>query len=98
MHRTCLLVWTTLSRLLACTITYKLSLQATPDYASRMNERGPCSTFPYQNTYPVEMPVKAPNLQFWMTGLLNERMTGQKHSFSPNLYRTSSLTCLPCNL
>jgi len=46
----------------------KLALQAQLAYASKINEKGPYSTFPYGYTQAAKTPVKASNLQFLTCG------------------------------
>ena|SRR5437763_2179256 len=94
MRQTCILVRTTGPDLFSGDATYKWSLQAHLDCITRMDEKGPCSTFPYQSTQASRMPGIAPNLQTWMSASPNDGMIGQNWPFPTNLYCTSLSTCL----
>src|SRR5947199_1514230 len=51
-----------------------------------VNEKGPCSTFRYQSTYPAKMPRTGPNMQFWTCKHAYDDMTGRKGRLFPKLY------------
>jgi len=86
MKRTCLLVRTTLTYLLLQGVSSELALEFA---LGHVDEKGPCSTFPYQSTRAARMPIMGLNLQIWTCRYDYDGLIGEEGPFAANLYGTS---------